>query len=192
MATVVANLFEVASDDPAAGALVIGSDVRSTNHERPAGVADSLQFSEHGVSAPSSEISAVLKSEPTRADFSDDADRLEEEAAAFAFDALAVRVGRADVLAGRASDDDVGEVSEIPNKSACRKSADIFIDRHSDIILSVEGAPPIDGFARGDGDETRAVHAKRPATGGGAEQIEDRHSHVTAPELRGGRSGRRL
>lgn len=85
---------------------MVGADVASTDHKRPAGVADGLQRSEDGVSAPSSEISAVLKSEPTRADFSDDADGFEVEAAPLAFDALAFGVGWADVLAGRASDDD--------------------------------------------------------------------------------------
>lgn len=186
------NLLEVASDDPAPGPLVIGVDVRSTNHERPAGVAETLQFSEDGVSAPSSEIMAVLKSEPTRSDFSDDAGRLEEEAAALAFDALPLRVGAADVLAGWASDDDVGQVSEVAKKSTCRESAHIFIDRYSRIILGIERAAPIDGFARGDGGEAGAVHPERPATGGAAEQIEDGHSHVTDPELRGGRSGRNV
>lgn len=104
----VGNLGDVASDDPAPGALVIGSDVASTNHERPAGVAECFQRSENGVSAPSSEIRAVFKSEPTRAAFSDEADGIEVEAAALAFDAFAFGVGAADVLARRAADDDVG------------------------------------------------------------------------------------
>lgn len=85
---------------------MVGADVVATDHERPAGVAEVLQLTEHPVSAPSSEVSAVLKSEPTRADFSDDADGFEVEAAPLAFDALAFGVGWADVLAGRASDDD--------------------------------------------------------------------------------------
>jgi len=105
-ATGVGNLIKVASDDPASGPLVVGSDVASTHHIRPAGVAESLQCSEDGVSAPSSEISAVLKSEPTRSDFSDDADRFEIEAAPLALDAFTFGVGTADVLARRASDDD--------------------------------------------------------------------------------------
>lgn len=104
----VGNLGEVASDEPRPRALVVGSDIASTDHERPAGVAEFFQCSEHEVCASSSEISAVLKSEPTRADFSDDADGFEVEAAAVAFDAFAFGVGGADVLAGRTSDDDSG------------------------------------------------------------------------------------
>lgn len=115
----VGNLIEVASDDPAPGALVVGSNVSSTNHERPAGVAECFQRSEDGVSSPSSEIRAVFKSEPTRAAFSDEADRIEVEAAALAFDAFALGVGAADVLARRASDDGVGKAVTVPNKSIC-------------------------------------------------------------------------
>lgn len=93
---------------------MVGSDpgsaftVASTDHERPAGVAEFFQCSEHEVCASSSEISAVLKSEPTRADFSDDADGFEVETAPLAFDAFAFGVGWADVLARGAPDDDSG------------------------------------------------------------------------------------
>ena len=76
----VGNLCDIAADEPASGPFMVGADVSSTNHERPAGVAECFQRSEDGVSASSSEISAVLKSEPTRAALSDDADRIEEEA----------------------------------------------------------------------------------------------------------------
>lgn len=76
----VGNLCKVAPDEPGAGALMVGTDVASTDHERPAGVAEFFQRSEDEVCASSSEISAVLKSEPTRADFSDDAARFEVEA----------------------------------------------------------------------------------------------------------------
>jgi len=123
----VGNLPDIASDEPGPGPLVIGADVSSTNHERPAGVAEILQRSEHGVSAPSSEISAVLKSEPTRAALSDDADCLEKEAGTLAFDALALGVCRADVLAWRASDNDVGQETEVSDKSVCRERSNVVI-----------------------------------------------------------------
>jgi len=87
---------------------MVGADVASTDHKRPAGVAEFFQCREGEVCASSSEISAVLKSEPTRADFSDDAGCFEVEAAALAFDAFTFGVGGADVLAGRASDNDSG------------------------------------------------------------------------------------
>ena len=173
----VGNLLEVASDDPAPGTLVVGADVSSTNHDRPAGVADSLQRSDDGVSAPSSEISAVLKSEPTRSDFSDDADRFEVEARPLSFDAAAFRVGAADVLAGRASDDDGRESPQISEKSVCRKGANIVVDPDAWVVFGVERAPPIDGLARGDRVEAGAMHAERPTARCGAEQVEDAEAH---------------
>jgi hypothetical protein len=123
---------------------MIGADIASTNHERPAGVAESLQCSEHGVCAPSSEISAVFKSEPTRSDFADDADGLEVEAAALAFDTLALGVGAADVLAGWTSDDEAGQGAEIGQKSGCCKHSHVFIETDSGVILGIDGAAPID------------------------------------------------
>jgi hypothetical protein len=123
----VGNLCKVASDDPSAGTFVIGTDVFSTNHERPAGVAERFQCSENGVSPPSSEISAVLKSEPTRSDFSDDTGGFEVETRPLALDAFAFGVGGADILAGRGADDDGRKPSKISAKSVCRKGADIIV-----------------------------------------------------------------
>lgn len=151
---------------------MIGADVLSTNHERPAGVADRLHCAEHGIRASSSEISAVLKSKPTRADFSHDSDRLEIEARSRAFDALALGVGAADILARGASDDDGGKETEISQKSLCRKGANIFVKPHIWIVFGVERAAPIDLLAGGHGVESGAVEAQRPSAGGGAEKIE--------------------
>ena len=88
---------------------MVGTNIVSTHHARFAGVAEHLQFIEQPVSAASSEISAVLKSEPARAAISDQADGFEVEARPLALDPLAFRVGAGDVLARRRSDDDVGE-----------------------------------------------------------------------------------
>ena len=80
----VGNLVDVEANDPGSGPFVVRAhagaalSVASTDHERPAGVAEAFQRSEDPVCALSSEISAVLKSEPTRAAFSDDADGFEE------------------------------------------------------------------------------------------------------------------
>ncbi|MDK8187733.1 hypothetical protein QP731_17500, partial [Sphingomonas sp. UMB7805-LC452B] len=168
----VGNLCKVAPDEPAAGSLVIGSDVASTNHDRPAGVADCLQCSDDGVSAPSSEIRAVLKSEPTRTDLSDDADGFEVEARALPFDAAAFGVGAADVLAGRGADDDGRKPSKISEKSVCRKGADIVVNLHAWIVFGIERAPPRFDLAGSGRCETGAVHTKGPAPGGRAEQVE--------------------
>ena len=142
---------------------MVGSDVASTNHDRPAGVAECFQCIEHGVRSPSSEIRAVLKSEPTRAAFSDDANCFEEEARTFAFDAFAFGIGAADVLAGWASDNDVGKPSKISQNALCRKGADIIVNLHSGIVLGVEDAPPFDRLASRHRLETGAVLNPRHA-----------------------------
>lgn len=176
----VPSLPDVAPDEPTSWSLVIGPDVASTYHERPAGVAECFQRSEHGVSSPSSEISAVLKSKPTRAALSDDADGFEEEARPFTFDASPFGVGAADVLARGGANDDGRKSSEIMQKSLCRESADIIVDMYPRIILRVEGAAPLDGFAGGDGAKACAVHPERPPAGRRAEQVEDFH-HLLPP-----------
>ena len=187
----VPNLFKVASDKPCPGALVIGADVPSTNHARPAGVADCLQRSADGVSSPSSEISAVLKSEPTSAafstlsrkvaDFPDNPDRFEVEARSLAFDAPTFGIGTADVLAWGASDNDGRKSSKISEKSVCRKGADIVIDLHVRVVFGIEGAPPCLDFARSHGREARPMHAERPSTSGSAEEVEHFNHVISQP-----------
>jgi hypothetical protein len=154
---------------------VIGADMRSSHHARFDGVAERFQFAEHPVSAASSEMSAVFKSEPARPAFPDDADRLEIEAASFSFDALAFGVGDRDVLAGRASDGDVGEEAEVGNKSSCGEVADILVEADMGKVLRIKDAPPLDDLAGSNGSETGAVQAERPAARGGAEKVEHAH-----------------
>jgi hypothetical protein len=150
---------------------VIGSDVPSTYHERPAGVAECFQCSEDGVSSPSSEIRAVFKSEPTRSALSDDADGFKVEAASFPFDAFAFCVGAGDVLARGASDDDGWETSGISNNSICCECADIVIDKDIRVVLLIDCAAPRDVFAGRNGFEPGPVHSERPATGRRAEKV---------------------
>jgi hypothetical protein len=173
-------LLDIASDDPASRPLVIGSDVASTDHERPAGVAEGFQCSEDGVSSPSSEIRAVFKSEPTRTDFSDNADSLEVEAAAFAFDAFALGIGAADVLAGRASDDDGRKSSEISKKLICCERTDIVINTNLWIILPVKRPAPVDELASRYRAEPGTVHSERPATSRSAEKVKNLHQNNSA------------
>lgn len=156
-------------DEPASLALVIGADVSSTDHEWPAGVADCRQRIDDPVCASSSEISAILKSEPTRSAFVDKPDRFEVEPAALSVDALAFGVGAADVLAWRRADDDVGKSMTVPNKSVCSKGGDVVINRDSRVVLGIEGASPIDDFAGGHRAKTGAMHPKGPPAGRGAE-----------------------
>ena len=154
---------------------MVGADIRSTHHARLAGVAERVQLAEQPVSAASSEISAVLKSEPARAAISDKADGFEVEARPFALDPFAAGVGAADILARRAADDDVGKDAKVGNKSSCRESTDVVVDADMRIVLCVKDAPPLDDFAGGNGEKTGAVQAERPAARGGAEQVEGAH-----------------
>ena len=125
-------------------------------------VTSANQFIEQPVSAASSEIRAVFKSEPARAAISDQADGFEIEARPLAVDPFALGVGAADVLAGRATDDDVGQDSKVGNKASCRESAHVLVESDMWIVLCIKDAPPFDDFG-GDGDEAGAVQAERPA-----------------------------
>ncbi|WP_247599379.1 hypothetical protein [Sphingomonas sp. PAMC26645] len=176
----VGNLVEIRSDKPAPLPFVVRPDasagaariVSSTYHARPAGVADRLQRSDDGVSTSSSEISAVLKSEPTRAALSDEADGFEVEAGPLAFDPPAFGVGAADILAWGTADNDGRKSSKISEKSVCRKGADIVIDLRVRVVFGIEGASPCLDFAGSHCGEAGAMHAERPAARSGAEQVE--------------------
>lgn len=154
---------------------MVGADIRSTHHARLAGVAERVQLAEQPVSAASSQISAVLKSGPARAAISDQADGFEVKARPFALDPFATGVGAGDVLARRATDDDVGKDAKVGNKLSCRESTDVVVDADMGIVLCVKDAPPLDDFAGSNSEETGSVQAQRPAAGGGAEQVESAH-----------------
>ena len=154
---------------------MVGADIVSTHHARFDGVAERFQFIEQPVSAASSEIRAVFKSEPARAAISDQADGFEVEARPLALNPFAPGVGAGDVLARWAANDDVGQDSKVGNKASCRESAHVLVESDMGIVLCVKDAPPFDDFAGGDGDEARSMQAERPAAGGGAEQVERAH-----------------
>lgn len=149
-----------------------GADVSSTHHACFNGVAERLQRIEQPVRATSSEVSAVLKSEPARAAFSDQPDGFEVEARPRAVDAFAPGVGAADVLTRRAARDKVGQETEVGNKSPCGEGADVVVEADMGIVLRVEHAPPWNNLAGGDGDEARPVQAQRPAAGRPREQLQ--------------------
>jgi hypothetical protein len=151
---------------------MVGADIRSTHHAWPAGVAERIQLAEDPVRAASSQVRAVFKSEPARPAVSDQPDGLEVEARAFALDTLALRVGAADVLAGRRADDDLGQAAEVGNKSSCREVADIRVESDMREVLRIEDAPPFHDLAGRDCDEARPVQAQRPAAGGAAKEVE--------------------
>jgi len=148
-----------------------GADISSTHHARFAGVAERLRI-EQPVRAASSEVSAVLKSEPARTALSDQADGFAVEARPRAVDPFAPRVGAADVLARRAARDEIGQETEVGNKSPCREGPDVVVEADMGVVLHVEHAPPRNDFAGGDGDEARPVQAQRPATSSAREQVQ--------------------
>ena len=162
----------IETDEPGPLADMAGTDISSTHHARFAGVAERLQRIEQPVRTTSSEVSAVLKSEPARAALSDQADGFAIEARPRAVDPFAPGVGAADVLARRAADDEVWQETEVGNKSPCRESADVVVEADMGIVLRVEHAPPFHDLAGGDGDEARTVQAQRPATSRTREQVQ--------------------
>lgn len=149
-----------------------GADISSTHHARFAGVAERLQRIKQPVRTASSEVSAVLKSEPARAALSDQADGFAVEARPRAVDPFAPGVGAADILARRAARDEVWQETEVGNKSPCRESADVVVEADMGIVLRVEHAPPWNDLAGGNGDETHTVQAQRPAAGRPREQVQ--------------------
>jgi hypothetical protein len=116
---------------------MVRADIFSSHHARFAGVAERLQEKEQPVSAASSQISAVLKSEPARAALSDKPDGFEVEARPLAFDSPAFGVGAGDVLARRRADDDVGEHPKVGKKSSCREGAHVLVESDMGIVLRV-------------------------------------------------------
>ncbi|BGE85118.1 hypothetical protein Ms3S1_15540 [Methylosinus sp. 3S-1] len=167
------DLRGVESNDPHSLSFVIGADMVSTHHERPSGVSDLLQCAEHSVCAASSEARDIFKSDPTRSQISDEADGREEEPGALAVDSLAARVGCARVLAGRASDEQVGTISEIGNNSPCGELSNIVIHPHAGEIRREHGAPPRIGLAGRNRAIAGAMEAERPAAGAAAKEIDD-------------------
>lgn len=132
------DMIGIATDDPDARSDVVGSDVSSTNHERPAGVAVTLQRADNPVCAFSSEISAVLKSEPTRAAFSDDADRFKDERGPGVIDTSSLGVvGGTDPLAGRRGNNDVGKRSAVSQDALCSERSDVVIYADPGVVFGV-------------------------------------------------------
>jgi hypothetical protein len=96
--------------------------VQSTHHDRPSGVADFFQASEHPVCASSTELIAVLKCAPTRSDFFDETKGLEVVAAVLAADAFRPVVRLRDVGAGRASEQEVESSVRIDQVRSVQRS----------------------------------------------------------------------
>jgi hypothetical protein len=91
-----------AGDDPDAVSSVRRSDVFSTHHERPSGVAECFQRRQHVVSSASAQGRDVLSQDPTGPELADDPVHLPPEAGPLALK-LGTAPGATDVLAGEAA-----------------------------------------------------------------------------------------
>lgn len=165
----------VGSDEPRPFATVVRADVASTHHERPAGVARRLQIIGECVIAENSEPRRVLKRKPNRSDLVDETDGLPEEPGSLSVDSSSFGVGGRNILARRASNDDVGEISEVGHKSSCGEISDISIHPTFGMMDGEDSAPPRINLTSGNRAIACAGHAKRPATRPAAEKIEDPH-----------------
>jgi hypothetical protein len=115
---------EAVGHDEDALASVGRSEVVSTHHERPSGVARLLQIREDRVSAESAEARYVLSDDPTGSEFSDDAEHFGPEPPRVRV--AAPRAGNGDGLAGESTDDGVDGSDSVqklicPDARALRK-----------------------------------------------------------------------
>jgi hypothetical protein len=180
----------VRSNDPDPISSVRGAGMSSTHHERPDGVADRLQISRDPVIASSSEARHVLKRAPSRSDFVDEADGFKEQSGPCTVDPLTFGVGGAGVLAGWASDDNLGQVSEVVHKSNCVEASDIVVKPHAGEVAAEHLAPPQVDLAGSDGSEAGSMQAKRPAANGPTKQIQHHQrgrSHAGPGQVQGGK-----
>src|SRR5262249_21069848 len=150
-------------DDPDPIASVRGSNVSSTHHERPAGVARRLQVPEHGIRAATAQSRHVLDEHPAWSELADDAGEFPPEAAAVSGESPPSSGGR-DVLAGESTGD---EVDALKGRSA--GESDVATPRDSWPVSDEDGFTvglPLDLPAH---PEARALEPKRHATNAGKE-----------------------
>ncbi len=113
------------SDDKDARAFMRGTDVTSTHHERPAGVAERFQVTEDGICAATAQSRHVFDEHPPWAEFTEDPGKLAPESAPLPAepDAFA-RCG--DVLAGEAAGDEIDALKGLsPGKSYVAPTVDV-------------------------------------------------------------------
>jgi hypothetical protein len=129
--------------------LVRRSDMDSTDHARPPGVAKRFQVSENPVCAAISESRHVFSNDPRRADFSDKAGKFAPQSASRAVKADSLS-SNADVLAGEAATDGVNGNS-VSGKPGCCKGGDVMIAPHLRPMLRQHTPRKRINFAKGRG-----------------------------------------
>ncbi|MFZ2648628.1 MAG: hypothetical protein WA210_00855 [Burkholderiaceae bacterium] len=157
-------------NNPAALSIMRRAGVDSTDHERPPGVACSIQVSEYPVDAESAQARRVFNDDPTGSGFCDDAGHLAPEAAALAVETFCLSAGGgADVLARKPSAHDIDSSIlspiQLPHILMARHVGPVFLQHRAAVRLDL---------AEGDGAHAGALQAEGEAADA-AEQVEDVH-----------------
>lgn len=116
---------------------------------------------EYPVDALSSCVRAILSRAPKRSDFEDEAGEVPEQV--IVRNALSLGVGCADLLAGRASDDDIWEISEVGAQSLGCELADIGVHAAPGMGSSENRSAPIVEFASCDGAIPGSLEPETPS-----------------------------
>lgn len=90
--------------------------------------------------------------------------------------ALSLGVGGGDFLAGRASDDDFGEIAEIGAQTIGGELADVGVHDAAGMAGGEDGATPRVDFARRDGSVAGPFEAFAPSASGSAEKVKNTHN----------------
>lgn len=169
---------QAGNDDDALPGM-IGSEVRSTHHERPIGVTDLFQPTEHPVDSATADARNVLSANPIGSAFVDEAKPLHKESGSLSVESSASGVGAARILARRASDNDVGKSSICP-QTVGGEGSNVIVHPHAGEISQVLRTAPRIDFASRDGFEaSRSVEAEAPTTGGAGEEVEDTETWIS-------------
>src|SRR5690606_34768080 len=143
-------------------ALVGRGGVASTHHERPAGVPEFFQRSEHFVAASAAQRRDVLNAHPTGSHFVDDAPHLPPQPASLAVDARAL-AGDGEVLAWKAPDDAL----DASRNSVSSNILHVLVTGHAGPVLRQHAAAVVVLLALGDDGEPGALKAQvKPADAG--------------------------
>jgi hypothetical protein len=158
----------VASNDPDAVSSVRRVDGDSRNNERPRGVADGFQVSQHIVECQRDDPSNVLTKDPSGSRECNNFAHCRPEVTVVSLCKLFPCV--AEGLAGESSAHEV-DSSEL-SQSTCVKGADVIEARDIRPVLPKDGAAELVGLAECDGSHSCSLESKREAANA-AEEVED-------------------
>jgi len=152
---------------------VWSADRPSTHHERPSGVADFFQISEHPARTSSAERRDVLNQHPAGSCVCDDSPHLKPQPGSFAREARAL-AGCADVLTGESAADEIN-----PAVPGAVEGADVVVDGDVGPVLAEDGAAEGIDFAEGDGADADSL-AGDGESSDAAEQIQGVNGRVSS------------